>query len=152
MKLKLLHPVGFKYPISSPFGKERELTIDGETVKRIHNGIDFAVPIGTPIMACRDGVVHRSGWENPSAPKQGYGMLIMQRVAYGDAMYYLFYAHCNELLVGEGTFVREGQQIAKSGNTGRSSGPHLHLGARKHDTGQYFDMEFYGLGSLNGVS
>lgn len=143
MKLKLLRPVPSIFKISSPFGKTRSLTIDGKPVEGMHKGVDFAVPLGTPITACYDGKVVRSGWENPHVPKQGFGMRIMQRILYEKEVFYLFYGHCSLLLVNPDQEIKKGQIIAKSGNTGSSTGPHLHIGARKDDTGIFYDMDFY---------
>jgi len=139
MTLELLRPVSKEWEISSPFGKRR--LING-VLSKPHKGIDFACPVGTPIMACTDGKIIRSGWENPAVPKQGFGMRIMQQFKLDGVMYFLFYGHCNKLLVNEGDSVQVGQLIAESGNTGSSTGPHLHIGVRKADTQEFFDVDF----------
>ncbi len=83
-----------------------------------HTGIDIAVPVGTPVKAVADGVVHFSGWS------PGYGYTIILDHDYGLQT---LYAHNSKLLVGAGTVVKKGQIVAHSGNTGNSTGPHLHF-------------------------
>lgn len=85
---------------------------------RPHQGIDMAAPIGTPIMAAESGKVAYSGW------KAGYGNFI--EVDHGHG-YLTHYAHCSKLLVHVGQVVKKGQPIGKVGNTGNSTGPHLHF-------------------------
>ena len=86
---------------------------------RMHQGIDIAGPVGTPVMAAAPGVVVRSGWNSG-----GYGNLVDIRHADGSLTRY---AHNSRLLVHEGQQVRQGQQIAEMGSTGYSTGPHLHF-------------------------
>lgn len=86
---------------------------------RMHQGIDIAGPIGTPIVAAADGVVVVSGYSSG-----GYGNVIDIEHADGSITRY---GHNNRLFVGVGTPVRQGQMIAEMGNTGRSTGPHLHF-------------------------
>ena len=83
-----------------------------------HNGFDIAGPVGTDIMAVAGGVVVFSGTNG------GFGLFI--EINHGNG-YVTRYAHCDELLVKVGDVVSRGQLIAKMGNTGRSTGPHLHL-------------------------
>ena len=92
--------------------------------RRNHNGIDLRVPVGTPIYAAADGrVVIRKN--NPD----GYGYYLSIQ---HDRNYYTVYGHLSQWLVQNGDTVRAGQQIAKSGNTGRSTGPHLHFEVLKN--------------------
>ncbi|WP_104698099.1 MULTISPECIES: M23 family metallopeptidase [unclassified Helicobacter] len=88
-----------------------------------HTGIDFSVSLNTPIYATADGVVEYAsmGWNG------GYGGLIKIMHSFGFKTYY---AHLNSLVVGNGQFVKKGQIIAYSGNTGVSTGPHLHYEVR----------------------
>ena len=83
-----------------------------------HNGVDIAGPIGTPIYASDDGVVVTAKYTNV-----GYGVYLI--VDHGNG-YQTVYAHCSALLVGYGDQVKKGQQIAKMGSTGNSTGSHLH--------------------------
>lgn len=91
----------------------------------MHKGIDIANSIGTPIYAADGGVVTFSG-KNGS-----FGNLIIINHENG---YETYYAHCSKLLVSKGERVYKGQHIANVGNTGRSTGPHLHFEVRKNGT------------------
>lgn len=87
-----------------------------------HGGIDIANSTGTNIYAADGGIVTYSGWNSG-----GYGYLIIIDHQNG---YKTYYAHCSKLLVGVGAKVHKGQHIAEMGNTGRSTGPHLHFEIR----------------------
>ena len=91
-----------------------------------NDGINIAVPEGTPIKAAEDGVVAYSGNE-----LKGYGNLVLVRHANGHVT---AYAHASELLVKRGEAVKRGQVIAKSGQTGNVSSPQLHFEIRKGAT------------------
>lgn len=88
--------------------------------KGYHTGVDFAVPPGTPIVAVADGKIENASWG------RSYGKQIVQKVPGG----WVIYAHLNKLLVKPGDMVKEGQKIGESGNTGNSTGPHLHFEMR----------------------
>ncbi len=90
---------------------------------RMHEGIDVALPIGSPIKASDGGRVTFSGYRN------GYGLCVI--IDHGSGLSTL-YGHCNQLVVKKGESVFQGQVIAKSGNSGRSTGPHLHFEVQKH--------------------
>lgn len=94
---------------------------------RMHKGIDIAAPVGTPIYAAADGVVTAAG------SSSGYGNRII--IAHGNGLSTL-YAHmyADGILVSPGQSVKRGQQIAKVGNAGRSTGPHLHFEVLKGST------------------
>lgn len=85
---------------------------------RMHEGNDFACPVGTPVAAMSSGTVITTGWEN------GYGNMIAIR--YWDGTVSLF-AHLSQVTTTVGAAVTSGQIVALSGNTGHSTGPHLHL-------------------------
>lgn len=89
---------------------------------RMHKGIDIAAPIGTPILAAAEGEVITAGWNSG-----GYGNLVKMRHPDGSIT---LYAHNHRILVRRGQKVRQGQQIAEMGTTGRSTGPHLHFEIR----------------------
>jgi flagellar protein FlgJ len=114
---RLLPPV--EGVLSSPFGPRID-PIDGS--RRIHKGIDLTAPVGTPIKAAADGRVAFSG----TAP--GYGNLVVLEHADG---YETRYAHNEDNLVRKGEEVKAGQVVASVGDTGRSTGPHLHFEVRK---------------------
>jgi len=86
-----------------------------------HTGTDIGAPTGTPIYAAASGTVIFSGW------KGTLGKFIV--VNHGNGIQ-TYYAHCSTLLVSKGDTVSAGQQIAKVGSTGRSTGPHLHFEIR----------------------
>ncbi len=90
--------------------------------KNGHSGLDIAAPHGTPVYAALSGTVKSAGWN-----VYGYGNLIVIRGTDGRDYYY---AHNSSLTVKRGQAVRQGQQIARVGSTGRSSGPHVHFEIR----------------------
>lgn len=87
-----------------------------------HNGLDYAIPVGTDVRASHAGVVTCK--DDPS----GYGLHIKVAGQYVTTIY----AHLSEFVARDGDEVRLGQVIGKSGNTGNSTGPHLHFGIRIH--------------------
>jgi murein DD-endopeptidase MepM/ murein hydrolase activator NlpD len=94
-----------------------------KTNGKANDGINLAVPEGTPVKAAEDGVVAYSGNE-----LKGYGNLILVRHSNG---YVTAYAHASELLVKRGDTIKRGQIIAKSGQSGEASSPQLHFEIRK---------------------
>ena len=86
---------------------------------RLHKGIDIAAPVGTPIFAAASGKVISAGWNSG-----GYGNLVKIRHLDGSVT---LYAHNNRISVRKGQKVTQGQKIAEMGNTGFSTGPHLHF-------------------------
>ncbi|BBB26838.1 M23 family metallopeptidase [Amphritea japonica] len=92
--------------------------------KRVmHNGIDYKANIGTPVYATADGAVEYAGYNKSS----GFGNLIILQHGLGFKTYY---AHLSKLKVKSGSYVSKGQLIGLSGNTGTSTGPHLHYEVR----------------------
>ena len=85
---------------------------------RLHKGVDWACPVGTAVKASCAGTVVQAGWSN------GYGYCVTLRHADGRQTRY---AHLSKTLVSVGQKVSQGEKIALSGNTGRSTGPHLHF-------------------------
>jgi murein DD-endopeptidase MepM/ murein hydrolase activator NlpD len=98
-------------------------TYGAKTNGKSNDGINLAVPEGTPVKAAEDGVVAYSGNE-----LKGYGNLILVRHANG---YVTAYAHASELLVKRGDTIKRGQVIAKSGQSGEVGSPQLHFEIRK---------------------
>ena len=88
-----------------------------------HNGLDIGIPVGTPIQTTMDGTVVHAGWNN-----QGYGNLVI--VENGE--YRTYYAHLSSIPVSVGDPVKAGTTIGLSGNTGNSTGPHLHYEIRRN--------------------
>lgn len=105
-------------PISSPFGYRRNPF--GRWTSEFHNGIDIACDYGTPVIASADGTVTFAGWDGYWGRKvqisHGFGVVT-------------FYAHNSKLTVNVGDKVKKGEIIAYSGNSGRSTGSHLHYTA-----------------------
>lgn len=110
----LLSPLKFNARVTSKFGVRNHPI---RRIRAMHNGVDYACPIGTPVHAVADGVVSRRGWDS-----KGGGNFIWIRHAQGIESGYL---HLSRFVVAQGTRVRQGQLIAYSGNTGGSTGPHL---------------------------
>ncbi|MEU6544450.1 M23 family metallopeptidase [Streptomyces sp. NPDC046859] len=92
-----------------------------------HSGQDFAVPSGTQVVAAHGGTVVKAGG-NGAGDGPAYGNAIV--IKHGNGTYSQ-YAHLSRIEVRIGQVVKTGQEIAKSGNTGNSSGPHLHFEIRK---------------------
>lgn len=89
-----------------------------------HTGLDIAAPVGQPVLACADGKVIFTGTRKRF---RRYGNTVM--IDHGKSVY-TYYAHLSEINVKKGQSVKKGQKIALVGNTGRSTGPHLHLEVR----------------------
>ncbi|MCL2747101.1 MAG: peptidoglycan DD-metalloendopeptidase family protein [Oscillospiraceae bacterium] len=106
--------------VSSRFGYR---SISGGS--RNHQGIDFAGSTGDPIVAADGGKVTFAGYRG------GYGLSVTIQHANG---YSTVYGHCSKLLVSTGQAVAKGEKIAKVGNTGQSTGPHLHFEIRINGT------------------
>ncbi len=87
-----------------------------------HNGVDYGAPIGTPIWAIAGGKVLAAGWMGAC----GKGIKLRHNSGYES-----IYCHLSSIAVRSGTKVRQKQMIGRVGNTGRSTGPHLHFGLKK---------------------
>mgnify|MGYP000850974143 FL=1 len=109
----LVRPVIGK--VSSGFGQREHPVLGG---KREHQGIDLAAPKGSPILAALPGEVETVGREN------GYGLKIVLK---HDDEYETLYAHCDEALVRVGERVKAGQVIGRVGDSGLTTGAHLHF-------------------------
>ncbi|TCK93168.1 murein DD-endopeptidase MepM/ murein hydrolase activator NlpD [Natranaerovirga hydrolytica] len=92
-----------------------------------HSGIDLATNIGTPVMASDGGKVTYAGWQG------AYGYVIY--VDHGNGVQ-TRYAHLNRILVSKGQVVSQYEKIAETGNTGRSTGPHIHFEVRVNGSAQ----------------
>ena len=124
-KTTILRPVNSE--ITSSFGDR----IDPITKKyALHTGTDFGVPVGTQVKSAITGTVIEVKKSNVS-----FGNFV--RVKNADIV--TTYAHCSTLKVKEGDKVKQGEVIALSGNSGKSSGPHLHFEVTKD--GRYIDPE-----------
>ena len=101
--------------LTSGFGKRSRPTKGASTY---HKGVDWATPVGTSVVASSSGTVTRAGWGS------GYGYCVYIRHPDGRETRY---GHLSKVLVSVGQSVSQGQRIALSGNTGVSTGPHLHF-------------------------
>jgi murein DD-endopeptidase MepM/ murein hydrolase activator NlpD len=90
-------------------------------VRKLHTGVDFRAPVGTPVWAADGGVVVHAGW----LEVYSYAVII----DHGGGVSTL-YGHCSSLEVSSGQSISAGQVIARSGSTGYSTGPHLHFEKR----------------------
>lgn len=115
--------------VSSPFGY-REHPVQGE--ERFHYGVDLAAESGTPVTCFADGSVTAVGESN------SYGKYLIVAHEGGRAT---LYAHCSSVLVSSGSAVKRGQEIARVGETGMATGPHLHF--ELHDGGTYLNPIYY---------
>jgi murein DD-endopeptidase MepM/ murein hydrolase activator NlpD len=113
---KFLRPVDV--PVSDVFGTRR--TFNGQ-VQSMHQGLDFAAPTGTPVLAANSGTVLLAG------PLYFEGNCVV--IDHGQGLLTL-YLHLSEVRVKQGERIARGQQIGLSGGTGRATGPHLHLAVR----------------------
>ena len=111
-------PVKSGYRFTSGFGYRRDPKTGG---RRLHKGVDFAGPVGTPLYATADGVVTHAGWSS------GYGRLVKIQHQFGIETRY---AHMSRLNVKVGQRVSRGERIGDMGASGRVTGPHLHYEVR----------------------
>lgn len=110
--------------VSSSYGTRK----DPKTGKsKFHKGVDIKVKVGTNVQATGGGKVIKAGWENPKNHKQGYGQRVTIDHGNGNTS---IYGHLKGTSVKVGDKVSKGQVIGQSGNTGRSTGPHVHYEER----------------------
>ena len=112
----LINPTAKKYRITSPFGRRTSPTTGASTN---HNGIDLATPMRTPILAPADGTI---GYV---VTNDAGGLQVAIDIKDHDLR--VGFAHLDEATVRNGQLVHKGDIIAYTGNSGRSTGPHLHL-------------------------
>jgi murein DD-endopeptidase MepM/ murein hydrolase activator NlpD len=117
-KMFLRVPVKFGV-LTSSFSIRRFHPVHGKY--KAHTGIDYGAPKGTPIFATANGTVIFSGWQN------GYGNLVILRHPNG---YKTYYGHCNTLIARKGDYIEQGQVLARVGETGIATGPHVHYEVR----------------------
>jgi murein DD-endopeptidase MepM/ murein hydrolase activator NlpD len=110
----------FRSPLSGRYTSLKGLRHDPilQGVTKFHNGVDISAPIGTWVGAAALGKVLEAGWSN------GYGNYV--KIAHPNG-YTTLYGHLSRIFVHSGQTVKAGSLIAKSGNTGRTTGPHLHF-------------------------
>ena len=133
-RARQVDPTRFRWPVSplvvsSPYGS-RVHPIAGQP--SFHAGIDLEAPLEQPVRAAEVGTVVFSAWNG------GYGKVIELQ---HDAHWATRYGHLDVLLVRPGTVVKKGQVIGLSGNTGMSTGPHVHFELRRD--GDALDPEYF---------
>jgi muramidase (phage lysozyme) len=109
----LRHPLAAGYTLTSGYGWRWG---------RLHAGVDYAIPVGTPVYAATSGLIDYIGYDG-----DGYGNFMDIKSPEGVITRY---AHLDQVKASQGQQVTVGQQIADSGNTGSSTGPHLHFEIR----------------------
>ena len=112
-------PVAYK-GLTSYFGYRIHPTLNS---KELHRGIDMKAAMNTEVYATADGIVEWAGFHK----KSGFGNLIILEHNYGFKSYF---GHLNKIVIESGKFVKKGDLIAYTGNSGMSSGPHLHYEIR----------------------
>ena len=117
-RVPIAMPLHSSYRLTSPFGYRRH-PVSGRS--DMHEGVDMAGRYGTPIHATADGTVIHAGWQS------GYGRLVKIRHANG---FETRYGHLSQIRVSVGERVSQGDVIGDMGNTGRSTGTHLHYEVR----------------------
>lgn len=121
-KLNLYRIAATRAPFAMPVKNSFRYTSGfGMRWGRMHSGTDFAAPHGTPIFSTADGVVVHAGWQS------GYGRLVKIQHEFGIETRY---AHMSKIRVKKGQRVSRGDRIGDMGNTGRSTGTHLHYEVR----------------------
>jgi murein DD-endopeptidase MepM/ murein hydrolase activator NlpD len=124
---------GKEYPITQEFGETEFAKTSGYYANKSHPSIDLGVPLGTPLYAPVSGVIEVAGSYG------GYGNAVGIRTADG---YFILLGHLDSVSVSPGQQVQVGAFIGKSGNTGASTGPHLHIEVRTPD-GRIIDPRTY---------
>jgi len=148
--MKLEYPLKRDKFITQKYGANpdfyKQYKIGGVPLKG-HEGIDLRASTGTEVVACDDGFCQEAFDQG----NVGYGKYIKLIHDWGESVY----AHLSEFKIRQGTEVKKGQTIAKSGNTGNSTGPHLHFGMRinpynrSDGWGGYSDPEPYLFGDTS---
>ena len=113
LSLNLIRPISGT--ITSRFGAKSNIRVSN------HTGLDVAAPIGTPVKAAASGTVTFAGY------KGSYGYLLV--ISHGNGIE-TYYGHCSKLYAKVGQTVSQGEVISAVGNTGNSTGPHLHIEIR----------------------
>jgi len=121
MAISLIYPVSG--PITQGFGEHPEFYSQWGYAG--HNGVDFGIPNGTPIIAAADGTVEKVGFEDG-----GYGNFVKMSHTDGGTKFYTYYAHLQSTSVSAGQKITAGTVVGLSNNTGASTGPHLHFGIK----------------------
>jgi len=128
-------------PISSRYGPRIHPTTGRESN---HTGIDIPMPVGTPLVAVVSGIITRIDTDGV-----GKGVINGNAVFLKGARYLWMYLHMDRIIVTEGQYVRQGQIIGYSGNTGRSTGPHLHFQVKRNGGSLVDPVTLFPTGTFN---
>lgn len=112
---------GTSFPVTQPFGQTEFARTSGLYRGNTHPGYDLGVPLGTPVTAPLEGVVVQAGWNG------GYGYSVTVQIPDGR---FVLVGHLSQVTVSVGQRVAPGTVLGRSGTTGASTGPHLHLEVR----------------------
>lgn len=118
-----MRPVDAKFRITQVYGNKSKLY-----PSKFHKGVDFGCPVGTPVYACVSGVVTSLHWGRAFGT---HVIIANNKFADGSAGLWTGYMHLSKIKVTAGQKVKAGQIIGWSGNTGNSTGPHLHVEVQK---------------------
>ena len=129
----LNYPIVGTYRLTSPSLTPRTNPVTGE-FQAIHGGSDLAIPINTPVYAVDEGIIEYAGQQNLINIKDGAGIYVRIRHTGAFNGKTTLSMHLNSALVTKGSKVTKGQLIGYSGNTGSSTGPHLHFEIRESST------------------
>ncbi|WP_051096308.1 M23 family metallopeptidase [Streptomyces sulphureus] len=113
---------GWTSPLASSATISQAYGVKGDWAAGHHTGVDFAVPVGTPVRSVGSGTVVEAGSAGD------YGNAVTIRMTDGK---YTLFAHLSAITVSPGESVQAGKVIGRSGNTGNSTGPHLHFEVRE---------------------
>ncbi|MGL4366714.1 MAG: peptidoglycan DD-metalloendopeptidase family protein [Brevinemataceae bacterium] len=128
---QFITPVPKYRRVSSHYGWRRHPILG---VRKLHTGIDFAAPTGTPIVAAKEGRVVYADWNG------GYGLVV--RIRHNNG-FETTYAHMSKIRTTKGAWIKSGERVGDVGSTGRSTGAHLHFEIRKY--GQAKNPVYQGL-------
>jgi murein DD-endopeptidase MepM/ murein hydrolase activator NlpD len=126
----------------------------GQNCYNDHDGVDFGLAIGTPVLSATNGTVTFAEWDQSHAGHYDVGSLGLQihiEYTYGGILYRMRYGHLSSLAVTLGEEVKAGQIIGTSGSNGNSSGPHLHFDIYQWKNGEYIAIDPFGWNPLSGI-
>lgn len=116
-----------QFEISSQYGKRTD-PVTGKA-GTMHNGVDFKIPVGTKLAAPTNGIVVYAGTGKKGSGYNNYGNVVAIRDGNGNVH---LYGHMDKVNAYVGQMVTPGMNIGTSGNTGKSTGPHLHYEVRRN--------------------
>lgn len=137
--IKVYRPVASQYPITSKYGTRKDPVTGQESA--MHYGVDFGVPVGTPVVSATDGEVVAARWQDSNDKSKGFGLFACIFTQINGKGHQIYYGHLSELAVKEGDRITAGTRVGLSGHTGKSSGPHLHFEVRPLG-GKGIEVEF----------